>query len=48
MPYKVEKRGEDDYVVINTETDEVKAHHDTKEDAERQVRLLHEIEKDEE
>ena len=45
MPYKVEQQG-DDWVVINTETDEVKAHHETKEDAERQVRLLHELEKE--
>lgn len=45
MPYKVEQQG-DDWIVINTETDEVKAHHETKEDAERQVRLLHELEKE--
>jgi hypothetical protein len=47
MPYAVRKEGEDDWVVVNTETDEVKAHHDNQEDAERQVRLLHELEKDE-
>jgi len=47
MPYAVRKEGEDDWVVVNTETDEIKAHHDNKEDAERQVRLLHELEKDE-
>ena len=47
MPYKVEKRGEDDYVVINTETGEERAHHETEESAERQVRLLHEMEKEE-
>jgi hypothetical protein len=45
MPYKVEPNG-DGFDVINTETDEVKDHHDTREDAERQVRLLHEMEKE--
>lgn len=45
MPYKVEPRGEK-YAVVNTETDEVKAEHDNREDAERQVRLLHELEKE--
>lgn len=48
MPYKVEPDGEN-YKVINTETDEVKATHkppDAKEKADRQVRLLHEIEND--
>lgn len=47
MPYKAEER-DGEWVVINTETDEVKAHHESKEAAERQVRLLHEIEKEEE
>lgn len=46
MPYKVEQKGEK-WAVVNTETDEVKAEHDSKEDAERQVRLLHELEKEE-
>lgn len=46
MPYKVEEH-DGKYDVVNTETEEVKATHDTKEDAERQVRLLHELEKDE-
>lgn len=46
MPYKVvENNGK--YDVVNTETDEVKDTHDDKADAERQVRLLHELEKDE-
>jgi hypothetical protein len=45
MPYKVVER-EGKYDVVNTETDEVKATHDAKDDAERQVRLLHELEKD--
>lgn len=46
MPYKVEQDG-DEWIVVNTETNEEKARHETKEDAERQVRLLHELEKDE-
>jgi hypothetical protein len=46
MPYKVEEH-DGKYDVVNTETDEVKATHDTREDAERQVRLLHELEKEE-
>ena len=45
MPYKVEERG-DEWVVINEDTDEVKAHHATKEEAEKQVRLLETIEHD--
>lgn len=48
MPYKVVQNGEN-YDVVNTETDEVKATHeppDAKEKAERQVKLLHEIEND--
>jgi len=47
MPYKVVER-DGEYDVVNTETDEVKATHDTREAAERQVRLLHELEKEEE
>lgn len=43
MPYKVEpKNGK--FAVINTETNEVKAERDTKEDAERLIRLLHNAE----
>lgn len=48
MPYDIRKNGES-YDVINTETDDVKATHeppDAKEKAERQVKLLNEIEKD--
>lgn len=48
MPYEVRKNGEN-YDVVNTDTDEVKATHeppDAKEKAERQVKLLHEIESD--
>ena len=46
MPYEIKPDGED-YLVINSETEEVKARHeppDAKEKAEAQVRLLHEIE----
>lgn len=46
MPYKVEEHG-DKFAVVNEETGEVKAEHDTRESAERQVRLLHELEKEE-
>lgn len=48
MPYDIRADG-DKYDVINKDTGEVKATHeppDAKEKAERQVRLLHEIEKD--
>ena len=45
MPYKVEKDG-DKYNVVNEDTGEVKATHDSKEEAERQVSLLHKIEND--
>lgn len=48
MPYKIEKDGEN-YNVVNAESGEVKATHeppDAKEKAERQIRLLHEVEKD--
>jgi macrodomain Ter protein organizer (MatP/YcbG family) len=45
MPYKVEKEGEE-YLVINTESGETKARHATKEAADNQVALLHEIEND--
>ena len=46
MPYAVRKKG-DEYCVYNTNTDEEKACHKTKEDAERQRRLLEAIEHDE-
>ena len=45
MPYEI-KPANSGFDVINSDTKEVKAHHDTKEDAERQVRLLHAIEND--
>jgi hypothetical protein len=48
MPYKAEQRGED-WVVINTDTEEVKATHeppDAQDKAERQVKLLHAVEND--
>ena len=51
MPYSVRKQeGTENYEVVNTETDEVKAVHeppDAKEKAERQVKLLEGIEHDE-
>lgn len=46
MPYEIKQDG-DNYQVVNSETHEVKATHeppDAKGKAERQVRLLHEIE----
>jgi hypothetical protein len=43
MPYKVEPNG-DKFDVVNTETSEVKATHDSKDEADRQVRLLTELE----
>ncbi len=45
MPYKVEKC-DDKWCVVNTDTGETKARHDTEEDANGQVRLLHMIEKE--
>lgn len=48
MPYEVKPNG-DNYEVVNTETQEVKAVHeppDAREKAERQVRLLHAIEQE--
>lgn len=51
MPYEVKKmEGTENYEVVNSETHEVKATHlppDAKEKAERQVRLLNDIEKHE-
>ncbi len=46
MPYKY-KAENGKHLVINTETDEVRAQHETKEAAERQIRILHELEKEE-
>jgi hypothetical protein len=48
MPYAKKKNGEN-WDVVNTETDEVKATHeppDAEDKAERQVKLLNEIESD--
>lgn len=48
MPYEIKANG-DKYTVVNSDTGEVKATHeppDAKEKAERQVKLLHAIEKD--
>lgn len=45
MPYKVREH-DGKWEVINSDTEEVKATHDTKEEAERQVRLLETIEHD--
>ena len=45
MPYHVQEK-DGKYLVINDETGDTKAEHDTKEEAERQVKLLHEIEND--
>lgn len=48
MPYQKKKNG-DNWDVVNTETDEVKATHeppDAEEKADRQVKLLNEIEAD--
>lgn len=49
MPYEAKATDGEAWEVVNTETEEVKARHeppDAKEKAERQVRLLNEIEKD--
>lgn len=46
MPYEIRPVTGDGYEVVNKNTGEVKAKHATKEDAERQVRLLHAIEND--
>lgn len=49
MPYAVRAGEGESFDVINSETDDIKATHqppDAKEKAERQVRLLNEIEKD--
>ncbi len=49
MPYEVKKGDGDTYDVVNKDTGEVKATHqppDAKEEAEKQVRLLHAVEND--
>jgi hypothetical protein len=49
MPYEVKAGEGDTYDVVNKDTGEVKATHtppDAKEKAERQVKLLHEVEAD--
>lgn len=43
MPYVVRQDG-DKWCVFNSETDDKKACHDTREEAERQVKLLHGLE----
>jgi hypothetical protein len=45
MPYEIRKNGSS-YEVVNKDTKEVKAKHSTKEDAEKQIRLLEAIEHD--
>lgn len=45
MPYKVEEH-DGKFDVVNTETEEVKDTHDDRDDAERQVRILNELEKE--
>jgi len=45
MPYEIRQEGEK-HCVFNSDTGEKKACHDTKEDAERQLRLLEAIEHD--
>lgn len=45
MPYEVRKAAEGDgFEVVNTETGDVKARHATEAEAERQKRLLEELE----
>jgi hypothetical protein len=46
MPYEVRKAQGDGFEVVNTDTGDVKAHHATKDDADRQVKLLHMLEKE--
>lgn len=45
MPYVVRKDG-DKWCVFNEETGDKKACHDSEEEANRQIRLLHAVEKD--
>lgn len=51
VPYEAKKEdGSENWVVVNTETGDVKATHeppDAEEKAKRQVELLHEVEKNE-
>lgn len=45
MPYEVQgPNANSKYEVINSDTKEVKSEKDTKEDAERQVRILNQVE----
>ena len=44
MPYEI-KESDGKYQVVNTETGDVKAEHTDKQDAEDQIKLLHELEK---
>lgn len=46
MPYEIRAVSGNGFEVINKDTGAVKAKHATKEDAERQIRLLHAIEND--
>jgi len=47
MPYEVQGPNSDGkYEVINSETKQVKATKDSKEEADRQVRILHTVESD--
>jgi hypothetical protein len=47
MPYEIRGPKDDGkFEVVNKDSGEVKAEHATKEDAERQVRLLHAVEND--
>lgn len=43
MPYEIEQRGSK-WVVLNTDTGDVKGTHDSKEKAQRQVNLLRGVE----
>jgi len=44
LPYKILANDDGTYRVVNSDTGEVKAKSTTKEDAEKQVRLLHGVE----
>jgi len=44
MPYAIEKRG-NKWVVLNTETKDVKGRHDSKIKAQRQINLLRAVER---
>ena len=47
MPYEIRKGEDETYDVVNKDTGDIKATHqppDAKEKAERQVKLLHEVE----